>query len=40
VSPYLFIAATAGVLYVMWRRQFVSGARAALMRNDGTERDP
>ena len=30
VSPYLFIAATAGVLYVMWRRQFVSGARAAL----------
>ena len=40
VSPYLFIAATAGVLYVMWRRQFVSGARAALMRNDGTQRDP
>ena len=25
VSPYLFIAATAGVLYVMWRRQFIVG---------------
>ena len=40
VSPYLFIAATAGVLYVMWRRQFVSGARAAVMRNDGTDTRP
>jgi uncharacterized membrane protein len=40
VSPYLFIAATAGVLYVMWRRQFVSGARAAVMRTNGTKRDP
>ncbi|KAB0265393.1 DUF599 domain-containing protein [Microvirga brassicacearum] len=39
VSPYLFIAATAGVLYVMWRRQFISGARAAVMGNDGTKRD-
>ncbi|WP_210484309.1 DUF599 domain-containing protein [Microvirga antarctica] len=34
LSPYLFILSTAGVLYVMWRRQFVSGARAAVMRND------
>lgn len=39
VSPYLFIAATAGVLYVMWRRQFVSGARAAIVRKHGTTRD-
>ena len=39
LSPYLFIAATAGVLYVMWRRQFVSGARAAVMRNDGSTRN-
>ena len=32
VSPYLFMAATAGVLYVMWRRQFVSDARDAALR--------
>ena len=38
LSPYLFIVATAGVLYVMWRRQFVSDARAAVMRDDATER--
>jgi uncharacterized membrane protein len=39
VSPYLFIAATAGVLYVMWRRQFLSGARSAVMRIDGRDGD-
>jgi uncharacterized membrane protein len=32
VSAYLFIVATAGVLFVMWRRQFVSDARDAAMR--------
>lgn len=30
VSAYLFIVATAGVLYVMWRRQFASDALGAL----------
>jgi uncharacterized membrane protein len=35
VSAYLFIGATAGVLLVMWRRQFLSDAHdAALGRND------
>jgi uncharacterized membrane protein len=33
VSAYLFIAATAAVLYVMWRRQFASDAREALLGN-------
>lgn len=32
VSAYLFIAATAGVLLVMWRRQFLSDARDAVTR--------
>ncbi|WP_457092205.1 DUF599 domain-containing protein [Microvirga sp. P5_D2] len=31
LSAYLFIIATAGVLFVMWRRQFVSDARDAVM---------
>ncbi|RDI61085.1 DUF599 domain-containing protein [Microvirga subterranea] len=31
VSAYLFMAATAGVLYVMWRRQFISDARIAAL---------
>jgi uncharacterized membrane protein len=31
VSAYLFILATAGVLFVMWRRQFVSDARDAAL---------
>jgi uncharacterized membrane protein len=30
VSPYVFLAATAACLYVMWRRQFASDAIAAL----------
>jgi uncharacterized membrane protein len=30
VSPYLFMAATAACLYVMWRRQFASDAIRAL----------
>jgi uncharacterized membrane protein len=30
VSPIVFMVATAGVLFVMWRRQFASDARAAL----------
>jgi uncharacterized membrane protein len=31
VSAYVFIAATAAVLYVMWKRQFASDAREALL---------
>jgi len=31
VSAYVFIAATAAVLYVMWKRQFASDAREAVM---------
>jgi uncharacterized membrane protein len=31
ISAYVFMVATAAVLYVMWRRQFASDARAALM---------
>ena len=31
VSAYVFMAATAAVLYVMWRRQFASDARQALL---------
>jgi uncharacterized membrane protein len=34
ISAYVFIAATAAVLYVMWQRQFASDARAALMKQD------
>jgi uncharacterized membrane protein len=33
VSPYLFMIGTAAVLYVMWRRQFASDARAAVLDN-------
>lgn len=33
VSPYVLIAGTAAVLYVMWRRQFASDARAAILEN-------
>ncbi|QRM31237.1 DUF599 domain-containing protein [Microvirga sp. VF16] len=33
VSAYLFIAATAGVLLVMWRRQFLSDAHDAALRS-------
>ncbi|MBZ6079268.1 DUF599 domain-containing protein [Microvirga puerhi] len=40
VHAYLFMAATACVLYVMWRRQFVSDARlAAVGRYDDEEGD-
>lgn len=31
ISAYLFMATTAGVLLVMWRRQFLSDARAAVL---------
>jgi uncharacterized membrane protein len=31
ISAYVFMAATAAVLYVMWRRQFASDAREALL---------
>jgi len=31
VSAYVFMAVTAAVLYVMWRRQFASDARQALL---------
>jgi uncharacterized membrane protein len=31
VNAYVFIGATAAVLYVMWRRQFASDAREALL---------
>jgi uncharacterized membrane protein len=31
ISAYLFIVATAGVLFVMWRRQFISDARDAAL---------
>ncbi|HEX2552839.1 MAG TPA: DUF599 family protein [Microvirga sp.] len=34
VSAYVFMAATAAVLYVMWRRQFASDARLALLDGD------
>jgi uncharacterized membrane protein len=34
LSAYLFMAATAGVLYVMWRRQFMSDALRAASGND------
>jgi uncharacterized membrane protein len=34
VSSYLFMAATAGVLYVMWQRQFSSDARIAASSGD------
>jgi len=35
IGAYLFIVATAGILLVMWRRQFMSDARdAALERDD------
>jgi uncharacterized membrane protein len=31
VSPYAFMAGTGAVLFVMWRRQFASDAREALL---------
>lgn len=34
ISPLLFMAATASALVVMWRRQFASDARRALMREE------
>ncbi len=34
VGPLVFLAATAGVLYVMWRRQFASDARAVLLEDE------
>ncbi|GEO14245.1 DUF599 domain-containing protein [Microvirga aerophila] len=41
LSAYLFMAATAGVLYVMWRRQFMSDALAAASSgNDAQTRKP
>ncbi|WP_324617391.1 DUF599 domain-containing protein [Microvirga alba] len=40
IGPYVFVVATAAVLYVMWRRQFISDARlAALGRNHVQEPD-
>jgi uncharacterized membrane protein len=33
IHPYVFFASTAAVLYVMWRRQFASDARRALMKD-------
>ena len=33
-SAYVFMAATAAVLYVMWRRQFASDARDALLEGE------
>lgn len=40
VNAYLFMAATACVLYVMWRRQFRSDARLAILGGtDGKELD-
>ena len=34
VGPWAFMAATAAVLLVMWRRQFASDARAAVLMED------
>ncbi|PVE23838.1 DUF599 domain-containing protein [Microvirga sp. KLBC 81] len=34
ISAYLFIVATAGILFVMWRRQFLSDARDAALGRD------
>jgi uncharacterized membrane protein len=34
VSAYVFIVATAAVLYVMWHRQFASDARSALLKQE------
>jgi uncharacterized membrane protein len=34
ISAYLFIVATAGILFVMWRRQFLSDARDAVLERD------
>ncbi|HEU6442092.1 MAG TPA: DUF599 family protein [Microvirga sp.] len=34
ISAYLFIVATAGVLFVMWRRQFVSDAHDAALGSE------
>ncbi|MGO4705071.1 DUF599 domain-containing protein [Microvirga sp. 2MCAF38] len=34
LSVYIFMVATAAVLFVMWRRQFVSDARAAVLENE------
>lgn len=33
-SAYVFIATTGAVLYVMWRRQFASDARSALLKQE------
>jgi uncharacterized membrane protein len=33
VSAYIFFLSTAGVFFVMWRRQFASDARQALLEN-------
>ena len=37
VSAYLFLATTAGVLFVMWRRQFASSARHILAEGTHAE---
>lgn len=34
VSPYVFLVSTGAVLYVMWRRQFASEARDAVLDRD------
>jgi uncharacterized membrane protein len=33
IHPYVFFVSTAGVLYVMWRRQFASDARRMLLKD-------
>ncbi|GJE59833.1 DUF599 domain-containing protein [Methylobacterium trifolii] len=41
VSPYLLILSTTGVVLVMWRRQFASEIRAAMLaEDDPSERTP
>ena len=36
ISAYVLLGTTAAVLYVMWRRQFLSDARAAVLRSEKT----
>jgi uncharacterized membrane protein len=36
ISAYVLMATTAAVLYVMWRRQFMSDAREAVLRGEQT----
>ena len=36
ISAYVLMATTAAVMYVMWRRQFMSDAREAVLRGEQT----